>query len=92
VGKKFIRLVLDSFEIKWSNGQHACLIYQPLGMSCSEFQDLLPGNKLPKELVQKSIQLLAISLVFIHENGVIHTGKFTAARLVYQGFSMLIQR
>ncbi|KAL2849803.1 CMGC/CLK protein kinase [Aspergillus pseudodeflectus] len=72
-GKKTIRLVLDSFKVSGPSGTHTCLIYQPCGMSFTEFQHLLPDNKLPKELVQRGIQLILISLAFLHDNGVIHT-------------------
>jgi hypothetical protein len=73
-GKKTVRLVLDAFEVSGPSGTHTCLVYQPCGMSFTEFQNLLPDNKLPKELVQRGIQLILISLAFLHDNGVIHTG------------------
>lgn len=58
-------------------GKHTCLIYQPLGMSFTEFRDLLPEKKFPKDLVQRSIRLILISLAFMYENNVTHTGKDT---------------
>lgn len=45
-------------------------------MSFTEFRSSLPGNKFPKDLIQRSIQLVLISLAFMHENWVVHTGKF----------------
>lgn len=74
--KRMIRLVIDSFEIVGPHGKHVCLIYQPLGMNFSEFQDLLPDKKFPKDLIQRSTQLTLIALAFMHENNVVHTGKF----------------
>jgi hypothetical protein len=53
-------------------------------MSFTEFQHLLPDNKLPKELVQRGIQLILISLAFLHDNGVIHTGKVSAQTSISQ--------
>ena len=53
-GKKRIRSVLDSFEIAGSNGRHKCILYQPLGMSFTEFLRLFPENRFPKELTQKA--------------------------------------
>ena len=73
--KSLVRLVLDSFEITGPYGKHFCLVYQSLGMSFTEFRDLLPGNKFPKDLAQRSIQLFLISLAFMHDNWVVHTGK-----------------
>lgn len=72
-GKSLVRLVLDSFEITGPYGKHFCLVYQPLGMSFTEFRSSLPGNKFPKDLIQRSIQLVLISLAFMHENWVVHT-------------------
>ncbi|PWY85762.1 CMGC/CLK protein kinase [Aspergillus sclerotioniger CBS 115572] len=74
-GKKLVRLVLDSFELVGPHGKHTCLIYQPLGMTFTEFRDLLPERKFPKNLLQRSIQLTLIALAFMHENHVIHTGQ-----------------
>lgn len=73
-GKNLVRLVLDSFDIVGPHGKHTCLVYQPLGMSFTEFQNLCPDNKLAKDLVQRSIQLILISLAFMHDNNVVHTG------------------
>ncbi|KAJ5223776.1 kinase domain-containing protein [Penicillium chermesinum] len=72
-GKKLVRLVLDSFEVIGPHGKHTCLVYQPLGMSFTEFQDLCPDEKLPKDLIQRSLQLILISLAFMHNNNVVHT-------------------
>ncbi|KAJ5178171.1 uncharacterized protein N7500_000870 [Penicillium coprophilum] len=56
-------------------------VYQPLGMSFDEFQSLCPGNKLPHDLLQKSVQLTLISLVFVHGNDVVHTGELYLLKL-----------
>lgn len=73
-GKNVVRMVLDQFELTGPDGKHTCLLYQPLGMSFSEFQDLLPGQKFPKEMIQRGTQLILIALAFMHEHDVIHTG------------------
>lgn len=73
-GKKLVRLVLDSFELDGPHGKHTCLIYKPLGMSFTEFQSMSDGKALPKAFIQRSVQLTLISLAFMHENNVIHTG------------------
>ncbi|KAL4918718.1 kinase domain-containing protein [Aspergillus aurantiobrunneus] len=59
-GRRFVRLVLDSFHV-------------PLGMSVTEFQNLLPENEFSKKLTQRSAQLLLIGLAFMHDNNVIYT-------------------
>ncbi|PLB49730.1 protein kinase, variant, partial [Aspergillus steynii IBT 23096] len=72
-GKSLIRLVLDSFEVVGPHGKHICLVYRPLGMNFTEFQNSLPDEVFPQTLAQRSIQLLLISLAFMHENNTIHT-------------------
>ena len=64
-GKKMARSVLDSFEIAGPNGNHKYILYEPLGMSYTEFLRLLPEYRFPKELVQQSVQLL-VSLDYLH--------------------------
>jgi len=74
-GEDLVRRVLDSFEITSPNGNHKCILYQPLGMSFTEYLRLLPQNRFPKELAQRSIQLLLIALDYLHQCYIVHTGK-----------------
>lgn len=74
-GKNRVRSILDSFEVAGPNGNHKCILYQPLGMSFTEFLRLLPQNKFPKELAQKSVQLILIALDYLHRCDIVHTGK-----------------
>jgi len=73
VGKKRVRRVLESFEIAGPNGNHRCLLYQPLGMNWTEFLRLLPENRFQKDLVQFSLQLLLIAVDYLHRCEVVHT-------------------
>lgn len=73
-GKTLVRPVLDSLEVVGPHGKHTCLVYQPLGMSFTEFQNLCPDEKLPKDLIQRSLQLTLIFLTFVHNNNVVRTG------------------
>ena len=72
-----MRLVLDSFEVDGPHGKHTCLVYRALGMNLTEFQNLCPDGILPKELIQRTLQLILISLAFMHDNNVVHTGSYT---------------
>jgi serine/threonine protein kinase len=76
-GKNMVRSVLDSFVVAGPNGNHKCMLYQPLGMSFTEFLRLLPQNRFPKDLTQKSVQLLLIALDYLHRCHVVHTGKLS---------------
>lgn len=78
LGKTLVRVVLDSLESMIM--ESILLVYQPLGMNFIEVRSLLRWNEFPKALLQRT-QLPTPALAFIHENGVIHTGK-----LVPSGF------
>lgn len=69
-----VRSVLDSFEIAGPHGNHKCILYEPLGMSYTDFRRLLPEYRFPKELVQQSVQLLLVSLDYLHRCNVLHIG------------------
>ncbi|KAL4791057.1 kinase-like domain-containing protein [Aspergillus venezuelensis] len=49
--------------------KHACLLYQPLGMSFTELHNLLPSQVFFKGLVQWGTQLISIALLFMHQMG-----------------------
>jgi serine/threonine-protein kinase SRPK3 len=74
-GRKMVRSVFDSFEIAGPHGNHKCILYKPLGMSYTDLLRLLPESRFPKELVQQSIQLLLVSLDYLHRCNVVHTGE-----------------
>ncbi|KAK2759103.1 hypothetical protein FQN54_003202 [Arachnomyces sp. PD_36] len=42
-------------------------------MSFTEFLDLLPENKFPEDLLQRSMQLILIGLEYLHQAKVVHT-------------------
>ncbi|XRM45840.1 hypothetical protein ABZX51_008914 [Aspergillus tubingensis] len=72
--KRMLRMVLDSFDVVGPEGRSfVCLVYQPLGMSFTEFQELLPDQRFSKDLIQRSTQLILIALSSMHESGVVHT-------------------
>ena len=73
-GKDMVRRVLDSFETTGPNGNHKCMLYQPLGMSFTDYLRLLPQNRFPKDLTQRTVQILLIALDYLHQCHVIHTG------------------
>jgi serine/threonine protein kinase len=76
-GDELVRRVVDSFEVASLKGNHKCILYQPLGMSFSNFLKLFPQNRFPKELAQRSIQLLLIAIDYLHQCNIVHTGKFS---------------
>jgi len=50
-----VREVFDSFEIVGPNGNYKCLLYyRLLGLNSTEFLRILPQNRIPTDLVQRS--------------------------------------
>lgn len=74
--------VFDSFEVIGPRGNHECLLYQPLGMSFTEFLKFLPLNRLSEHLTQRSVQLLLIALEYLHRCYIVHTGMPPARKIV----------
>lgn len=74
-GKRFVRTVLDSFEVSGSTGLHTCLVYEPLGMTFTELRNLLPEGRIAKRMLQSALQILLVALDYLHKNNVVHTGK-----------------
>lgn len=74
-GKQLLRLVQENFSVTSARGTHHCLVFEPLGMSFSDFLDMFPDRRLPEKLFQQSIQLVFLGLDLLHQAGVIHTGE-----------------
>ncbi|WPH04301.1 CDK4/6, putative [Acrodontium crateriforme] len=73
-GALLIRQLLDAFKIKGVSGDHMCFVHEPLGMSLETFRQLMPGNRLPKDLVKAVSKHLLLALDCLHtEAGMIHT-------------------
>ncbi|OJD16413.1 CMGC/SRPK protein kinase [Emergomyces pasteurianus Ep9510] len=72
-GDRYLRLVLGEFTIHGPAGEHRCLLYAPLGMTYTEFRNLLPDRVLDKALLQQTYQLILIGLDLLHQAGVVHT-------------------
>jgi non-specific serine/threonine protein kinase len=69
-------MLLDSFEISGPDGQHVCLVHQPLGMSLHDLQMQARGKIFSKEVLRVSIRQLLAALDFLHKDAhVIHTGE-----------------
>ena len=74
-GEKYVRLVLDSFEVSGPYGVHPCLLYQPAGIDIRDYIHCLEGDALPENLLRPTLRFVLIALDYLHEAKVIHTGK-----------------
>lgn len=75
-GSRVVRSLLDSFRVKGPDGEHQCLVHQPLWEDLYTFLKRDSTKLLPKELAASTLYHLFLALDFIHrECGLIHTGK-----------------
>lgn len=75
-GKRYIRLVQESFELKGQLGSHVCLVFEPLREPIWRLGRHLGSVGLPAEILKPFLKVLLEGLDFLHsECGIIHTGK-----------------
>jgi serine/threonine-protein kinase SRPK3 len=72
-GKKYVRQVLDHFELSLCDRNYHFLIHEPLGVSLQTFLDLYRGS-LPIYFVRHVTYQVLHALEFIHGAKVIHAG------------------
>ena len=74
-GALLVRKLLDSFKATSLFGEHQCLVHEPLGMSIETLRQLIPGKKLPEDLLKAFLRHLLQTLDFLHTDAeMIHTG------------------
>ncbi|GFF88416.1 kinase-like domain-containing protein [Aspergillus lentulus] len=72
-GEKYVRLVLDSFEVPGPYGVHPCLLYEPAGIDIRDYIHCLEGDALPEDLLRPTLRFILIALDYLHQANVIHT-------------------
>jgi hypothetical protein len=45
----------DSFKIQGLEGEHLCLVHEPLGVSLETFRNVMPAKQLPEALLKLSL-------------------------------------
>lgn len=73
-GRYCVRRVCDYFEIEVPGGHHPCFVYEPLGISLSDYVDLQPSKRLDMPTVKWIATYLLLAIDYLHQSGVIHTG------------------
>ena len=77
-GRRFVRTMLESFDISWSGGQHLCIVQRPMWVSLAQIQNMGSTRKFHKELLKATIRYLLQALDYLHTQcHVIHTGMCT---------------
>lgn len=75
VGRRYVRALLDHFELEGPQGKHICLVHEAAGMNFEELRELLPNETFEPDLLRQSFRSIVRGLHFLHsEARVIHTG------------------
>ncbi|KAH7333277.1 kinase-like domain-containing protein [Rhexocercosporidium sp. MPI-PUGE-AT-0058] len=65
-GSKCVPMLLDSFNNTTDTGSHICMVHKPLGLRISDFQGLIPGGKLPQDILKFTLKHFLLALEFLH--------------------------
>ncbi|KAF8246626.1 kinase-like protein, partial [Wilcoxina mikolae CBS 423.85] len=71
-GGRFVLEALDEFEIQGPNGNHWCVVNEPLAPSLSSMLEYLEGRRLPSDVSRKVAAQLTQGLSYLHSNGIVH--------------------
>ncbi|KAI9674409.1 MAG: hypothetical protein M1817_001747 [Caeruleum heppii] len=73
-GFRFVRTLVDDFELMGPDGIHLCLVYEPMREPLWRFQQRWEDGKLPPSLLKVYLKFLLQGLDYLHsECHIIHT-------------------
>lgn len=58
IGALFIRDLYDDFKIQGLEGEHLCLVHEPLRISLETFRSVMPLKRLPEKLLKAVLRHL----------------------------------
>jgi len=76
-----ITTLLDAFQHQGPNGNHQCLVFEPMGATAASLVESLPENipkrygkpqRYPKWMAKKILLHTLCDLAFLHHNGIVH--------------------
>ena len=74
-GRKYVRSLLDSFDINGPEDKHQCLVHPPLWESVLDFLFRNPVQRLPAPILAVTLHRLFLALDYLHTKcKIIHTG------------------
>ena len=76
-GQSHLRAALEDFHVDGPHGVHQCLVFPPLGMNLRDLRNLFEDRALEKTLLQRFLLVIVTALDFMHQAGVVHTGRFS---------------
>lgn len=74
-GKQRLRVAIDEFYLSHESHKHQCLVFAPLGLTYTHFRNAFPSKRLNKDILKQSLLMILMGLDFLHQAGVVHTGK-----------------
>jgi serine/threonine-protein kinase SRPK3 len=82
IGRRYVRVIKDSFTIQGPYGNHVCLALEPMRQTLWTVPPYLGCMILPSPVFKPLLQLLLLGLDFLHsECHIIHTGKYPKTHL-----------
>lgn len=85
-GCKFVRKMLDNFEVPGEEGPHLCLVYEPMREPLWIYKRRWVDGKIPLVVLKIYLKLILQGLDYLHsECEVIHTGELEAPLDVNRG-------
>lgn len=83
-GRRYVRTMLDSFQIQGPQGYHQCLVHRPLWQSMFSLQHRNPRHRFTEQLLRAMLLHLFVALDYVHSScHLIHTGTPFLAKLCY---------
>ncbi|KAL1853634.1 hypothetical protein VTK73DRAFT_8914 [Phialemonium thermophilum] len=74
-GRSYIRLPIGQFDLCGPLGMHACLVYEPMRETLSQFRTRLPRGRVSMPLFKLYVYMLLQALDYLHTRcHLIHTG------------------
>lgn len=76
LGRKYLRNALDTFSLQGPNGEHHCLVHEPMLENTHELLYRNPSRRFTEELLKLFLWRLLTALDYLHTDAhIIHTGK-----------------
>jgi hypothetical protein len=69
-----LRLPLYNFELTSPAGSHQCLVFDLLGFTWTEVQNMYPEKVLSRNMLRGRLHMMLYGLDLMHQAGVVHTG------------------
>ena len=83
VGYSFIHTPLDHFDLPGPEGTRACLIYEPMRETLSQYQSRFPRRRIDGPIFKLHIYLILKALDYLHtECRLVHTGETRQVSLI----------